>query len=309
MPRSARTEVSQVSQGKWPAPRSLQMAQSRVPAWMQRLSASPALTPVALEALEASSKDDSAPRVLFMSPRQVAVPTASPSSTSPAIPGFLARFGRAVISASAPPSKASAPAGSASAPARDDAGCQCPSGGATTADMDSGDETDDGSGSDDSDGCEPGVDDDDHERTRATPRGQRTSTGHLWGKAQFPEGQKKHACWDWANIQAAQAWSCPCEDRRSCIGQERMKPEALLIHRKEFQTRASHMGNMRDSTRDDMACHFNTSNRSMSHTHTHTRTFAHPHTRTPAHPHARTPAHPLPSHTPFRNWPKPGLTR
>lgn len=82
-------------------------------------------------------------------------------------------------------------------------------------------------------------------------------TGELWTTDQFPEGNKGHACWDFANIIAAQEWSCPCTDRRNCIGHERLKREALLIHRKEFQTAyAPHHGGLRDCTRDLLAEHY-----------------------------------------------------
>jgi hypothetical protein len=61
--------------------------------------------------------------------------------------------------------------------------------------------------------------------------------GKLWGSEQFPEGSgTTYACWDWANIMAAQEWVCPCKDRRNCIGRERLRPEDLLLHRKEYQT-------------------------------------------------------------------------
>jgi hypothetical protein len=89
-----------------------------------------------------------------------------------------------------------------------------------------------------------------------------SSSGKLWGMDQFPEGTKGHALWDWQNILAAQAWSCPCTDRRSCIGQERLKPEALLIHRKEQRT--SMTGNARDASRSQLAQHFSSATKSFS---------------------------------------------
>jgi hypothetical protein len=68
-------------------------------------------------------------------------------------------------------------------------------------------------------------------------RPENPQLGKLWGSAQYPEGCKNdYACWDWANILAAQEWCCPCRDRRNCIGRERMRPEELLWHRKEYQT-------------------------------------------------------------------------
>lgn len=87
----------------------------------------------------------------------------------------------------------------------------------------------------------------------------------LWSREQFPENTKGHACWDWVNIQAAQAWSCPCEDRRNCIGADRIKPEELLIHRRDFQTSiARNEGGLRDSTRKRLAAHYNQDSKSFS---------------------------------------------
>ena len=63
--------------------------------------------------------------------------------------------------------------------------------------------------------------------------------GKLCGPAQFPEGNGSNACWDWGNILAAQKWCCPCTDRKNCIGMDRLKPEELLLHRKEYQTTRS----------------------------------------------------------------------
>lgn len=79
----------------------------------------------------------------------------------------------------------------------------------------------------------------------------------LWSREQLPEGTSGHACWDWANILAAQDWCCPCRDRRNCIGRERMKPEQLLLHRKEFQTSvAPFHGGLRDCTRGLLEEHY-----------------------------------------------------
>ena len=84
----------------------------------------------------------------------------------------------------------------------------------------------------------------------------------LWGPAQFPEGMRKHALWDWSNIQAAQAWTCPCAGTRNCIGQERIRPEDLLVHRKNHQT--SLKCNMRDTARASMASHYNKETKNIS---------------------------------------------
>jgi hypothetical protein len=90
-----------------------------------------------------------------------------------------------------------------------------------------------------------------------------SSSSKLWGPAQYPEGTKSaHACWDWANIQAAQAWSCPCPDRENCIGARRLRPEELLIHRKEYLTTLR--SNKRDAARLLLAEHYNADTRACS---------------------------------------------
>ena len=113
--------------------------------------------------------------------------------------------------------------------------------------LESGDES--GDESDD----EP---DDDHARATST------GSGKLWGPEQFPEGTKGPYCWDWSNIQAAQAWECPCEDRPNCIGAERIRPEELLIHRKEICTTLRM--NRRDTLRNRLGEHYSTTQRSFS---------------------------------------------
>ena len=57
--------------------------------------------------------------------------------------------------------------------------------------------------------------------TEQTP-GSSAPALKLWTNAQFPEGTHPMSCnWDMANLQAAQNWTCPCTDRRNCIGSER----------------------------------------------------------------------------------------
>ena len=75
-------------------------------------------------------------------------------------------------------------------------------------------------------------------------------------------GHKAHACWDWTNIQAAQKWCCPCRDRASCISKERIRPEDLLIHRKDVQVGLQ--TNARDAIRNQLAEHYNKSEKSFS---------------------------------------------
>lgn len=75
------------------------------------------------------------------------------------------------------------------------------------------------------------------------------SSGKLWCAAQFPEGTSGSANYDLANLMAAQEWSCPCPDRKSCIGPERLSVLELYEHRKDFQTTARTHGGCRDATR------------------------------------------------------------
>jgi hypothetical protein len=128
-------------------------------------------------------------------------------------------------------------------------------------DKDSGDEEPESEYSDEEDLSE---DDSGAEEEGACQVNQKTtsSTGKLWSAKQFPEGTKGHACWDWANIKAAQAWECPCTDRRNCIGAERIRPEDLLVHRKQRQTTAT--VNSRDAARLSLAEHFSSLTKSFS---------------------------------------------
>lgn len=96
----------------------------------------------------------------------------------------------------------------------------------------------------------------------------KTSTpcsGKLWTAKQFPEGVFRNACWSWANIKAAQAWSCPCRDRQNCIGSDRITPEDLLCHRKSFQQLvAPHEGGLRESMRRRLAEHYSKASRTFT---------------------------------------------
>ena len=113
--------------------------------------------------------------------------------------------------------------------------------------MESGDETGDES-------------DDDPEDE--DPHARSTGAGKLWGPNQFPEGMTGAYCWDWLNIQAAQAWECPCADVRNCIGADRIRPEALLIHRKEVITKMRI--NKRDTLRLQLGEHYSKTDRCFS---------------------------------------------
>lgn len=88
-------------------------------------------------------------------------------------------------------------------------------------------------------------------------RKKKASTGKLWSNAQFPEGHVDAANWDLKNLEAAQAWSCPCVDRRNCIGQYRVSIIDLYEHRKAFRTTAAAHGGFRDAARKDLEAHYN----------------------------------------------------
>ena len=106
------------------------------------------------------------------------------------------------------------------------------------------------SGGDDSDGESDG-----ESRGGATMTGSRN--GKLWTKAQFPEGTKGQANWEIANLQAAQAWECPCADRFNCIGEERLSFLKLYEYRKSWQTTAAPAGGgMRDMARQELEGHY-----------------------------------------------------
>ena len=78
--------------------------------------------------------------------------------------------------------------------------------------------------------------------------------GKLWTKAQFPEGMKSTDLFLFGNLQAIQAWSCPCSDRISCIGPERVNLVELYEARRHFHR---DVGNSRkDKARVLMEAHY-----------------------------------------------------
>ena len=88
--------------------------------------------------------------------------------------------------------------------------------------------------------------------SHVTPSSSNPASGKLWTKEQFPEGADGPANWDLSNLTAAQAWECPCLDRRNCIGSERIPLLHLYEHRKLFRTTAKGSGGFRDTARKDM---------------------------------------------------------
>ena len=58
------------------------------------------------------------------------------------------------------------------------------------------------------------------------------------------------------NLIAAQQWTCPCTDRRNCIGEERLKILELYEYRRTFRTTAATHGGLRDASRKDLQAHY-----------------------------------------------------
>lgn len=87
-----------------------------------------------------------------------------------------------------------------------------------------------------------------------------------WSNAQFPEGVKPLAAnWDLANLAAAQAWTCPCIDRRNCLGAERgITILHLYEHRKTFLTTCNNTGGKRDAMRAQLESHYSSSGKSFT---------------------------------------------
>ena len=86
----------------------------------------------------------------------------------------------------------------------------------------------------------------------------------LWSKIQFPEGTVRASNYDMDNLIAAQAWECPCTDRRNCIGAERLGVLQLYEHRKQFQTTAARHGGLRDANRTCMEQHYDKASKSFT---------------------------------------------
>lgn len=82
------------------------------------------------------------------------------------------------------------------------------------------------------------------------------SSGKLWGVDQFPEGTD--GCWNWdmANLEAAQAWECPCLDRKNCISSDRLSVLELYDYRKTWRLSvAPNEGGQRDCARKELDGH------------------------------------------------------
>eukprot|EP00965_Chrysotila_dentata_P184811 6101616-Pleurochrysis_carterae.AAC.1 len=94
----------------------------------------------------------------------------------------------------------------------------------------------------------------------STRRVGKKGAGKLWTLQQFPEGTKGASNWDPENMDAAQAWSCPCPDRRNCIGAERINSQYLFEYRKTFLTTTHRRGGMRDAMRTELEGHYCTAN-------------------------------------------------
>lgn len=93
---------------------------------------------------------------------------------------------------------------------------------------------------------------------------ERIGKGKLWSKRQFPEGTDEYKNWDMANLKAAQQWCCPCTDRQSCIGPDRLSVLDLYDHRKQFRTTAHLQGGYRDACRDDLQRRYDTKARAFT---------------------------------------------
>ena len=117
-------------------------------------------------------------------------------------------------------------------------------------------------------------DSDDSDEPSGDEKGSTTSAAQvtpapqvkLWTNAEFPEGVTPHSCsWDMANLLAAQNWTCPCSDRRNCIGAERgLTVLQLYDHRKGFLTTCNSTGGKRDTIVSEMRGHFSTGTGSFS---------------------------------------------
>lgn len=101
----------------------------------------------------------------------------------------------------------------------------------------------------------------DEGRSHRVPCGRKAGS-KLWSRRQFPEGTEGHKNWDVANLQAAQAWTCPCADRVNCIGKDRLQNVLdLYDHRKKFRTTAHTRGGLRDACRDELQRQYDPSSR------------------------------------------------
>ena len=182
------------------------MAQSRLPSWMSALL-SPRVTSATDDAAPSSSSSwIVSPQQVPSTPRSLQSPESlqSPKSLQSPHIDIISRLSSAAASRPAQARVSNAtPADAPVSAAGSSEECAVCRGGAS----DGGDSTD---GASDDDLDEDDFQDDDSSEQRSQQRAGTSSTcssssGKLWSKAQFPEGQKAYACWDWNNILAAQA--------------------------------------------------------------------------------------------------------
>lgn len=78
----------------------------------------------------------------------------------------------------------------------------------------------------------------------------------LWTAKQFPMGYSAGYVSSMDNLRAAQDdWSCPCADRRNCIGAERVDIFKLYEFRKAFHQQTG-TASRRDAMRKELQCHY-----------------------------------------------------
>ena len=83
----------------------------------------------------------------------------------------------------------------------------------------------------------------------------RTAKLKPYASAQFPDGYHPGFVCSMDNLKAAQDWSCPCHDRRNCIGQERIDIFKLYEFRKAFKG-AHNNASLRDAMRAELQAHY-----------------------------------------------------
>ena len=110
-------------------------------------------------------------------------------------------------------------------------------------------ETSDAAAADDDDGADEV---EEVEQSLAAPKVK------TWTSEQFPDGYAAGYACSMSNCKAAQEWSCPCLDRRNCIGQERLDMFKLYEFRKDFKVKHK-VSSMRDAMRAELQAHYDSS--------------------------------------------------
>ena len=96
---------------------------------------------------------------------------------------------------------------------------------------------------------------DEDDAAAGSAAGARKRSVKTWSSKEFPDGYEPGYVSSLRNLNAAQEWSCPCHDRRNCIGAERIDVLQLYEFRRAFRDKYK-KPEFRDAMRRDLEGHY-----------------------------------------------------